>query len=87
MDPKKSTPEKKKNQSKPFVVRIEGQAPVVVEYRVYAEDEDEAFEIIDKFPFKGQLLGPPKPDITRLQKKKVAIKNLFTSMINWTRTF
>lgn len=79
----------KKIQKSYFNVKIEGTAPIVVEYRVLAEDEDMAFEMIDKrHMISGvQQLGPPHVDLRKINKKRVTIKNIMTGMINWMRNF
>lgn len=82
-DKTKKTP-KKKN---PYIIRVEGMAPITMELRVLAEDEDEAFEIFEKYPHRVQHLGPPQPNLNKLIKKRVAIKNMYTSIINWVKNF
>lgn len=87
---KKQEPQKKEAEEQPkqkqwFQVRIEGMAPVTVEYRVMALDEDEAFQLVEQG--RALPLDKPRVDTRRLQKSKVLIKNLFTGWINWVRNF
>ena len=70
-----------------FIVRIEGIAPVIVEYRVHAFDEDEAFDIINQRPQQAKLQSQPRIDFVRIKKLRVSIKNLLTGAANWMRRF
>lgn len=70
-----------------FSVRVEGIAPITVEYRIFAENEDEAFQTVEKLNYSSMLAGPPQPQLHKIQKKKVLIKNILTGMINWIRHF
>lgn len=78
---------KKPKQKQYYSIKVEGTAPVIAEFRIYAEDEKEAIKIFDTQPHLIQLIGPPKPDMLRLQKKKVTVKNLMTGMIEWVKNF
>lgn len=77
----------KKPEKQWYSVRVEGMAPVTVEYRVYAENEDDAFNIFQTSPQYVQLQDRPRIDHRKIIKKRVVIKNLLTGMINWIRQF
>jgi len=70
-----------------YQIMVEGEVPIVVYYRVFAEDEDAAFDILERQPHMLQLDSHPKPELRRVKKRKVSIKNLLTGWINWVRTF
>ena len=77
----------KPKQKKWFMVNVEGLAPVTVQFRVFAEDEEQAFEALERHPHAIQMDGRPHIDMKRMAKKQVSIKNLMTGMINWVRKF
>jgi len=70
-----------------FLVRMEGTAPVVMQFRVLAENEDEAFKMVETRPDQIWPQGPPDVNMKHMQKRKVSIKNTLTGMINWVRNF
>lgn len=76
------------NKKQWFLVRIDGVAPVSIEYRIFAETEDAAFELAVKGAAPNVYLNnKPHISIPKLQKKKVSIKNLLTGWITWVRNF
>ena len=85
MAAKKQPPKPKQKQW--FVVRVEGLAPVIVEYRVFAESEQEAFDTANRSPTQTHLNSPPKIDLPRMKKIKASVKSMTSSFINWTKTF
>ena len=83
-EPPKDPPKKKRW----FRVRLEGVAPVVVEFQAFAEDEDQAFEMVEKKSLGYvQMLEKPSVDIAKMKKSRVLIKDLTTGLINWVRKF
>lgn len=78
-------PEEKPKQKQWFQIMIDGDAPVNVQFRVFAEDEDQAFEMFEKGMV--QMDGRPQIDVRRMRKRKVSIKNLLNGLISWTRQF
>lgn len=75
----------KPKQKQWFSVTVEGEAPVRVRFRVFAEDEDQAFDMVSRSP-QG-MDGQPFVDLLRLRKRKVSIKNTLTGLINWVKQF
>ena len=68
-----------------FSVHIEGIAPVIVEYRIFAEDEEQAMQMVEQG--RGQLDGRPHIELRHMQKRKVSIKNMLTGFVKWVRNF
>ncbi len=52
-----------------YRVKVEGLAPVVINYRVLAESPEEAIEMTKKVDY-SKMDGVPKPDLRRLKKSK-----------------
>lgn len=77
----------KKLQKQWWIVTVEGEAPIVAQFKVHAESEDIAFDIVHRSPNLAQLMGPPKFDMFRIKKRRVTIKNTFGTLINWVRNF
>lgn len=75
----------KPKQKQWFLITIEGNAPVSVQFRAFAEDEDQAFDMFEKGMV--QMDGRPQIDVRRIHKRKVSIKNLLNGLISWTRQF
>jgi hypothetical protein len=74
-------------QKKPYIIKVEGMAPVILEYRVMAENEDRAYQVFDKQPYLLQLFNPPQVDKARVRKIRVSIRSQFTNIINWVKSF
>jgi hypothetical protein len=70
-----------------FVLTVHGQAPVLANFRVYAESEEDAFKIFDRAPDKAQLDGRPLIDFRMFRKKRISIKSTMTGLIKWVRNF
>lgn len=70
-----------------YQITVEGIAPVKLQFRVFADSEDNAFEIYSKNPSMAPMDGRPHIELRQLNKKRVTIKNLITGMINWIKVF
>lgn len=70
-----------------FLVRLEGEAPVIHTLRVLAADEDEAFNIATRLPHLSVPIGPPEINLRLLKVRKASVKNTLTGMINWLKNF
>lgn len=70
-----------------FEVKLEGMAPVILTYRIYAENEEEAYKIIDKSPHMAKLTSQPIIDMPRVRRRKISIKDLTTGLISFIRNF
>ncbi len=79
--------DEKPKQKQYYSIKVEGLAPIIAEFRVLAEDEEEAYRMFEKQPYMVQPLSPPKPDMRKLIKKKITIKNMLTNMIGFVRSF
>ena len=77
----------KPKQKQWFLIYVEGIAPVKAQFRVFAEDEEKAFETLERNPHLTQMDGRPHIDLKRINQRKISIKNLMTGMINWVRKF
>ncbi len=85
---KKATEQEKQKSKQWYQVRIEGTAPVVVEFRVFAENEDEALKLVESGArINVYRLNRPDVNLTKMRKNRVSIKDLLTGMINWVRKF
>lgn len=60
-----------------FTVKLEALMPVEISYRIFAEDEKEAMEIVEKNPTR-ELMGQPKLKWVGLRKIKAAVYKLGT---------
>jgi hypothetical protein len=62
-----------------FIVRVEGIAPVFLEYRVLAEDPEGALEEYKKG--RVTLESAPKVVQTKVQRHNVSVKDLKTGLV------
>jgi hypothetical protein len=72
---------------RPFIIKVEAFAPVTLEYRVVANSEEDAYKEYEKSGVRMQLYRQPLIDFRRVKKLKVSVKDLFTGIINWNKTF
>lgn len=79
--------ENKQKPKQKFIVQVEGIAPFVAQYEVWAEDEEKAAEIFETQPWTLKLRDRPFIDLPRMRRKKLSVKNLLTGMINLVRNF
>lgn len=79
------TAEIKKKQA--FVIKVEGLIPASVDFRVMAEDEDEAYEIYENSPHLAKALNPPKILPGKIIKKRITIKSALSVFTNWVKSF
>lgn len=78
------------DQKKYFSVKLQANAPIIIEYRIYAMDEVEAYKIAESQLANnshGMMIRPPKIDFARLRKNKIEIKDLMTGLISWQKLF
>ena len=84
---KKKVPEKKKIPEKQrYFIVLEGMAPVILQLETWAEDEKQALENLD-IPSLVRFREPPRIDLPRLHRKKVTIKEAFTSLVKIVKSF
>ena len=74
-------------QRKEFIIRVEGLIPAVVEYKVMAYTEDDAYKTFDKDPYLLNLVSPPKILPGKIIKKKISIRSSFSTLITWMKQF
>lgn len=80
---------KKKEQPKIkqyYTVKIESTGPVLLTYRVFAEDENEAFEMIKKNPNQS-MSEPPKHSLSKLKRLKATVYQAGSSLIKLVKNF
>jgi hypothetical protein len=65
---------------KKFVIKVEGIAPVKMEFEVWAYDAEEAYESLNR-PSSITPRMPPRVDLSRMKRTKVEIKDPLTSEI------
>lgn len=70
-----------------YLVTLEGLVPVTLTYEVFAEDQEEAYKIIDSGYFRSQLLKPPFYDLQRLRKKKIVIKDVLSGVVKLMKNY
>lgn len=78
------------DQKKYFSVKLQANAPIIIEYRVFAKDEDDAYKIAESQLINnshGMMIRPPKIDFSRIKKNKIEIKDLITGLIVWQKLF
>jgi hypothetical protein len=78
----KEEPKKKEH----YFIVLEGMVPVTLQLETWAEDEEEALKNLDILALV-KIREPPKIDLPRLQRKKVTIKEAFTSLIKIVKSF
>lgn len=77
-------------QKKYFSVKLQAVAPIIIEYRIFAEDEDEAHKIAESQLINnshGMMIRAPKIDFSRIRKNKIEIKDLLTGIVTWQKLF
>ena len=72
--------ESKPKQKKYYRVKVEGLAPVIINYRVLAGSPEDALEMTEKVDYT-KMDGMPKPDLRQLKKKKSVVYLHGTSTI------
>ena len=66
-----------------YTIKLEVQAPVELTYRVWAEDPMQAIDLI-KY---GQLVGPPKPILSKKRNVKATVYKYGTVMIEFIKKY
>ena len=61
--------EEEKKEKKYYRIKVEGTAPVVINYRVLAESPEEAIEMTKNVDY-SKMDGVPKPNLKRLKKSR-----------------
>lgn len=69
-----------------YFIVLEGIAPITLQLETWAENEEEALKNLDILALV-KIREPPKIDLPRLQRKKVTIKEAFTSLIKIVKSF
>jgi hypothetical protein len=74
-------------QKQKYLIQVEGNAPIVAQFEVWAENEDAAAELFERQPHMARLRERPFIDLPRMQKRKLSVKDLLTGMIRLIRNF
>ncbi|MFW9875214.1 MAG: hypothetical protein ACFFG0_19075 [Candidatus Thorarchaeota archaeon] len=69
-----------------YIITVEGFAPVRLEFETWADDEHQALKQLDN-PGLVNIRQRPDVDISRLKRKKVSIKEAFTSVIKLINSY
>jgi hypothetical protein len=72
---------------KKYLVRVEGIAPIIAEYEVWAENEEDAARLLDTQPHLQKLRDRPNIDLPRMRKFRLSVKDLMTGMIGLRKSF
>ena len=72
---------------KKYLVRVEGIAPVIAEYEVLAENEEEAVQLLERQPHLQKLREKPNIDLPHMRKYRLSVKDLLTGMIGLRKSF
>ena len=67
----------------PYTVKVEVMAPVELTYRVWAEDPEQAVEMLRY----GMLSAPPKPILSKQRRIKATVYKYGTVMIEFIKKF
>jgi hypothetical protein len=70
-------------QKKLYTVKLEAQAPVELIYRVWAENPEQAVELLRY----GTLTAPPKPKLSRKKNIKATVYRYGTVMIEFVKRY
>ena len=81
----KQKPTEKLPEKKWFELNVEGIVPITVSYRVFAEDEDKAFE--EYMRGNAKLLQKPSMNLQQLKKKRISIRNTTSALFKWVKNF
>jgi len=82
----KPKPKEKLKKKERYFIVLEGMAPVILQLETWAEDEKQALENLD-IPSLVRFREPPRIDLPRLHRKKVTIKEAFTSLVKIVKSF
>ena len=82
----KPKPKEKPKKKERYFIVLEGMAPVTLQLETWAEDEKQALENLD-IPSLVRFREPPRIDLPRLHRKKVTIKEAFTSLVKIVKSF
>lgn len=69
-----------------FTIKVETHGPITLTYRVFAEDENEAFELLKKNP-NQTMVEPPKHNIAKLRRLKATVYQIGSSIIKLVKNF
>jgi hypothetical protein len=72
---------------KKYLIKVEGLAPVMATFEVWAEDEEQAAQIFEKQPNLVKLRERPFIDLPHMHKRKVSVQDLLTGMMKVIRSF
>ena len=72
---------------KKYKIKVEGMAPVSVQYDIWAHNENEAYYILDKQPHLLKLRERPNIDLPRMKKVSVQITNLLNGLVEFVKRF
>ena len=75
-----------KEEKKYYDVNLEATVPVTIKYRVYAKDEEEAIQMIERNPMQN-ISGPPKYTLPHMRKRAAKVYKWGTNMLTKTKTY
>ena len=70
-----------------YIINVEGLVPAKVDFRVLAEDEDDAYRIFENHPEKCTPLCPPRPQPGKIKPKKISIRDTASALVKWMKNF
>lgn len=76
----------KPKEKKYYSVKLEGQVPVELHFKVLAESPEEAAEIVSKNPLPP-LARAPRPILPRLRRLKATVYRYGTTTIDYIKNF
>jgi len=77
----------KPKQKEIFIIKVEGNVPVTVDYKIWAYDEEDAYNQFTYSKISAVPMNQPRFEMQKLRPKKISIKNLKTNLINWVKNF
>ena len=68
-----------------YLIKVDGLAPVSLSYEIMAEDEQQAYQMLEKTPHLLVMKEKPFIDLKRMRKSKVVVINMFTGVVEFFR--
>lgn len=65
----------------PYTIKVEAVAPIELIYKIWAEDPEEALKLLAS----AQLMGPPKPILSKKRNIKATVYRYGASNIELTK--
>jgi len=73
-------------QKRPFLITVEGVAPVKIQLETWAYNEEEAMEQLNNQQLV-RIRERPEVDVPRIIRKKVTVKDMLTSLVKLVKNF